>query len=301
MISPARANASDGDRPSAPTSSRPPTAITGTIDTTVSTGTTATKGTTLLTSPAPAGWPTVLPPSARADLPRGIPQEPTDPPSGGRLGGALVRPSGAVLPGAAPGAPDCSLTPCVALTFDDGPGPSTERLLDMLARDRVPATFFVIGRQIAGQEALLARMVRDGHVVGNHTWSHPSLARITPEATRDQVGATDAAILAATGVRPSVMRPPYGAMSPTATQVGQAVILWDVDTLDWKYRVSSSVTERALAGARSGSIVLMHDIHPSTVDAVPAIVAGLRARGYTLVTVPQLLGQMRAGAVYTRR
>jgi peptidoglycan/xylan/chitin deacetylase (PgdA/CDA1 family) len=249
---------------------------------------------------APVGtWPPVLPGSARADLPSGIPADDAAPSP--PVAAPIDVPAGAALPGAMPEAPDCARLACVALTFDDGPGPSTGRLLDLLARDRAPATFFVIGRQINGNEALLARMMRDGHVVGNHTWSHPDLSRTSPDKTHAQSAATDAAITAATGQRPTVMRPPYGAMSPTVTQLGEAVILWDVDTLDWKYRVSSSVTQRALAGARSGSIVLMHDIHPSTVEAVPAIIAGLRARGFTLVTVPQLLGQVRAGAVYTRR
>lgn len=247
---------------------------------------------------APTGqWPIELPESARADLAGGIPTRLSQPPA---VAGATPAPAQAPPAGANAG-PDCAVLACVALTFDDGPGPFTGRLLDDLGRAGVPATFFVIGAQVRGQEAMLARMVREGHTVGNHTWSHPNLARLGLQATQAQVAATDAAIRAATGVQPTIIRPPYGAMSAAVRQVGQAVILWDVDTLDWKIRSAPSVTQRALAGVRSGSIILMHDIHPSTVAAVPDIIAGLTARGYTLVTVPQLLGQAQPGAVYTRR
>ncbi len=97
------------------------------------------------------------------------------------------------------------------------------------------------------------------------------------------------------------MRPPYGSYAPQTTTLGQSIILWDVDTEDWKNRSAAVTTNRALATVRSGSIILMHDIHASTVEAVPGIVAALKARGFTLVTIPQLLGSTTPGKVYTRR
>lgn len=206
---------------------------------------------------------------------------------------------------AAAAAPDCAALACVALTFDDGPGPDTGRLLDELAARGVHATFFVVGRQIAREPGAVAREVAEGHVVGNHTWDHAMLPGLSDEAVAAELDSTSQAIVAEGAPAPTLARPPYGSLSPSVTQAfggrGMAAVLWDVDTEDWKNRDAGVTTERALAGAHPGAIILMHDIHPSTVDAVPGLVDALRARGFTLVTVAQLLGAPGAGAVYAHR
>ncbi len=205
------------------------------------------------------------------------------------------------VPAPAPGAVDCSAAKCVALTFDDGPAGHTSRLLDTLESTGTPATFFVLGQQVRTHPGLITRMVRLGMTVANHTWDHRDMRRLSLAEARDEVQQTEAA-LRALGVPPSgLLRPPYGALNADTRTLGMALVLWDVDTLDWQNRNAQTTTDKALAQVRSGSIILMHDIHPSSVDAVPGLIRALRERGYTLVTVPQLLGATTAGAVYSRR
>jgi peptidoglycan/xylan/chitin deacetylase (PgdA/CDA1 family) len=191
---------------------------------------------------------------------------------------------------------------CVALTFDDGPGKYTAQLLDELAAARAPATFFLVGRNVAKYPDLVAREVADGHAVGNHSWDHHSLVTLPPDAVAAELDQTTAAIQAAAGVGTTLVRPPYGATNDQVAAAlaarGDAAIMWSVDTEDWKNRDVALTTQRALAGAAPGSIILMHDIHPTTVQAVPGIIDQLRAAGYTLVTVPQLLGAITPGQTY---
>jgi peptidoglycan/xylan/chitin deacetylase (PgdA/CDA1 family) len=202
----------------------------------------------------------------------------------------------------APPAPDCSVLRCVALTFDDGPGPYTAALLDELAARGAPATFFVVGRNVARYPDLVAREVAAGHAVGNHSWDHHDLTTLPPDGVAGELDQTSAAILAAAGVGTALVRPPYGATSDQVTAAlaarGDAAIFWSVDTEDWKNRNVGLTTRRALAGAAPGAIILMHDIHPTTVQAVPGIIDALRAAGYTLVTVPQILPGMTGGGSY---
>ena len=198
---------------------------------------------------------------------------------------------------------DCNEKKCIALTFDDGPAAGTIRLLDILAKEDARATFFLVGSQVAGREQTVQRMVAEGHIVGNHTWQHLQL----PEKSRKEVGAqidrTTDAIVAAGAPHPTLLRPPYGALSEEVGEEiagrGYATVLWDVDTLDWETRNTKKTVKNALADARPGGIILMHDIHPETVKAVPQIIEELREDGYTLVTVPELFGgEMTVGGVY---
>ena len=226
---------------------------------------------------------------------------PTEPAAPVPVATAPVAPS----PPASVPSPDCAVVACVALTFDDGPGPDTPRLLDELAARGASATFFVVGRQIAREPGVVAREAAAGHAVGNHTWDHVDLTRLSPAAAATELDSTGQAIVAAGGPAPTLARPPYGSVSGLVRQTysdrGLVGVLWDVDTEDWKNRDAAITTQRALAGAHPGAIILMHDIWPSTVDAVPAIVDGLRARGLTLVTVPQLLTAPVAGRMYAHR
>lgn len=183
----------------------------------------------------------------------------------------------------------------VALTFDDGPaGTLTTRTLDILARYNAKGTFFVQGVNIAGSENILRRMVRDGHEVANHSWNHAYLSKVSRDRVEQQLVSCNRAIERACGVRPTVMRPPGGFTNMplakwTQEKFGLRTIMWSVDTNDWKKPGAAAIARRAIDGARNGSIILVHDIHPSTVDAVEAMVRGLQGRGFELVTVSELL------------
>ena len=218
-------------------------------------------------------------------------------------------PSSPVTPPAAQtvsaGPPDCAKLKCVALTMDDGPVPGTAHVLDLLKRKDVRATFFVLGQLARQRPTLLRRMIAEGHVVGNHSWNHPEFFGKSAKMIRGQLTHTDAAIHRATGHDPVLMRPPYGEVTAkvrkTARTLGEAVVLWGVDPLDWKDRKASTVAHRVVTQARRGSIILTHDSLKTTRAAYGDIIDGLRARGFTLVTVPELFGgRMSAGRVYLR-
>jgi peptidoglycan/xylan/chitin deacetylase (PgdA/CDA1 family) len=186
--------------------------------------------------------------------------------------------------------------PYIAMTFDDGPhGVNTPRLLDMLKQRGIKATFFMCGECVAQFPQIVKRIVDEGHEIGNHSWSHPQLSKMGEESVTDQLQRTHDAIKQAGGIEPKLMRPPYGAF--TANQRswanhkwGYKIILWDVDPLDWKVRNAEHVEHEILAHTVAGSIVLSHDIHKTTVDAMPATLDGLIAKGFKFVTVSELLG-----------
>lgn len=202
-------------------------------------------------------------------------------------------------PPAPPAPPDCAVLACVALTFDDGPGPETGRLLDLLAERGVHATFFVLGGNANAHPDLVAREVAEGHVVGNHTWGHPQLTNLADADVDSEVVRTRDAVTAITGYTPTLVRPPYGAADARVMgrlgALGSPAILWNIDTEDWRNKDVGITTQRAVEGVTPGSIILMHDIHPTTIDAVPGIVDALRAQGFTLVTVPELFGDQPPG------
>ena len=189
--------------------------------------------------------------------------------------------------------------PYIAMTFDDGPhGTLTPKLLDLLAARKIKATFFVVGQCAAEFPAIVARAAREGHEIANHSWSHPNLGKMSDEAVKRELQKTDDAIKAATGTRPTLMRPPYGSI--TARQkawihetFGYRIIIWDVDPLDWKRPGPSVVTHRILNETRSGSIILSHDIHPPTIEAMPETFEQLQAKGFKFVTVSELLAMAR--------
>jgi len=185
----------------------------------------------------------------------------------------------------------------VALTFDDGPSSFTRGILASLRAGHARATFFQIGQQVPGQGAIERAILAGGNALGDHSWSHPDLSRGGAFA-RDQLYRTKKAIITTSGgYVPCVFRPPYGATSGALVSVGTGLgmksILWDVDTNDWKLPGTSAIISRAVGGAHAGSIILMHDgggPRGGTAAAVPAIIRGLRAKGYGFATVPELLG-----------
>lgn len=194
---------------------------------------------------------------------------------------------------------------CVAITFDDGPHGDTNRLLDTLDRKQVHASFFVVGTNANANPAILRRMRDVGHTIGNHTYNHPELPKLSDAAIGAQLDDTSAAIQRATGSAPHWMRPPYGSYDPrVAAAAGSrdmSVVIWDVDTADWQHRDSQRTCRVAVDQARAGSVVLMHDIHPSTVDAAGCVIDGLRAKGLRPASLDEMVKNREAGHVYTRR
>ena len=189
--------------------------------------------------------------------------------------------------------------PYIAMTFDDGPNEKlTPQLLDLLAAHHIKATFFVIGKNAVDHPEVLQRAVREGHEIGNHSWSHPNFGKMSDENVRRELKKTDDAITSACGVRPTLMRPPYGSITPHEKRwihddFGYRIILWDVDPLDWKRPGPEVVARRIVKETRSGSIVLSHDIHPGTIEAMPETLSELEAKGFKFVTVSELIAMAR--------
>ena len=190
----------------------------------------------------------------------------------------------------------------IALTFDDGPGPYTAHLLDVLDQYGAKATFFLIGSKVSSQANVVRSIHARGHQLGNHSWSHPELPKLPVNQIAGEIDRTNDAIKQATGVTPAILRPPYGAVNGVVLEQlrlrGMSSILWSVDTRDWADRNSDIVCSRAVAGARPGAVILMHDIHQTSVSAVPCILSALKQQGYSFVTVQGLLGNMAPGAGY---
>jgi peptidoglycan/xylan/chitin deacetylase (PgdA/CDA1 family) len=201
---------------------------------------------------------------------------------------------------------DCAQVKCVALTFDDGPTPYTDRLLSILTANKAKATFFEIGNKVAANPAGAKRVVEAGMELGNHTWEHPNMTTLPLEDVPSQLSRANDAIAAATGVTPKLWRPPGGLTNATvneqAGKVGLAGILWDVIPYDW-INDSNTAASRLLlmSQIKPGSVVLLHDTYSSTVDIVEQFIPVLKANDYHFVTVTQLLGQRAPGSVYGSR
>ena len=183
----------------------------------------------------------------------------------------------------------------IAITFDDGPHPrNTPRLLDMLAKRNIKATFYVIGRSVDLHPGVLRRTVAEGHEIGNHSHTHRLLSKLGDTEVRKEMQRCQDAVGRAAGVRPRTMRPPYGGLLQRQRQLihdefDYPTILWSVDPLDWKRPGPSVVASRILSATTAGGIVLAHDLHSQTVDAMPATLDGLLKRGFKFVTVSQLI------------
>lgn len=194
-----------------------------------------------------------------------------------------------------------SARPMIALTFDDGPSSeNTPRVLSYLESVGGKATFFMVGNRVAPNAGLLQRMVADGCEVGNHTWGHETLTKLSNEQIINTLNAANDAIQAACGVRPIVMRPPGGAYNDNVLanvgNLGMSAYYWSVDTRDWKTRNAQATIDHVLANAKDGDIILMHDIHSATADACAVLIPELVNRGFQLVTVSEL-ASYRGGGV----
>ncbi|MEU3710391.1 polysaccharide deacetylase family protein [Streptomyces catenulae] len=200
---------------------------------------------------------------------------------------------------------DCRKAKCVALTFDAGPSENTDRLLDILKKEQAHATFFMLGKNhIAERPAEVKRIDREGHELANHTWSHQILTEATPAQIRSQLSRVQKAVHDLTGKTPTLMRPPQGRtdekVAEVSKELGLAEVLWSVTAKDYQTNDSKLITERVLDQTEQDGIILLHDIYPGTVPAVPGILKELKHRGFTLVTVSQLLAPAKPepGMVY---
>lgn len=182
--------------------------------------------------------------------------------------------------------------PMVAVTYDDGPGMESEdRILNCLQANYCVATFFYQGYRISGHEDKIKRAYDMGCEIGNHTWNHPVLTKQTPEQVAAQITNTNNAIYAACGAYPTLFRPSYGSTNETINAIsGLPVIMWGVDTLDWKSRNGEAVFNLVTgSGNLDGKIILLHSIHDSTADATELLIPWLQSQGYQLVTVTELV------------
>ena len=191
--------------------------------------------------------------------------------------------------------------PMVAITFDDGPGRYTDAVISILEKYNVRATFFVQGKNVAGYKTVMQRAVALGNEIGNHTWSHVNLSASSVSTISSQISSTNTAIYNATGVYPKLYRPPYGAYNSTVlNSVNMPAIMWSVDTLDWKTRNPAKTLESVRKSTQDGGIILMHDIHQPTYEAVERVVKHLLMNNFQLVTVSELIEHRQGSAVSGR-
>ena len=183
------------------------------------------------------------------------------------------------------------IPPEIALTFDDGPHPVyTKKLLDGLRKRGVKATFFLIGENIEGNEELVKQMAEDGHLIGNHTYSHIQLTFGNRETFREELVKTNEILENITGEKVSFVRPPYGSWDKGFEQeLNMFPVLWTIDPLDWCSQSSTNVEKRILSKARENAIILLHDEYASSIEAALFIVDELQSQGYVFVTVEEIM------------
>lgn len=177
----------------------------------------------------------------------------------------------------------------VALTFDDGPNYNTNKILDVLNKYHVPATFFVLGSKIKGNEYILKKMKNSGMEIGNHTYNHLLLTKYKEDKIKKEITDTNNLIFEIIGKEPKLFRPSYGSFNKKIKNISEMpIIIWDIDTLDWKYHNSKKITSRVVNKVKDGDIVLMHDIYSATANALDNIIPMLANKGYSFVTVSDL-------------
>lgn len=186
------------------------------------------------------------------------------------------------------GHPNCAVLKCVALTYDDGPTQYTGDVLDALSAGRARATFYVMGRRASKNPKALQRMVREGHELGNHSYTHPPFVRLTNDEIAEEFKRSDAVFVKAVGRKPATFRPPYGSFNARVlAQLDRPAITWDVDTLDWLHKNPSKMITAVKEQVQPGSIILMHDTHPAAVQATPESFGHSNRRGTVLSPSPR--------------
>lgn len=183
--------------------------------------------------------------------------------------------------------------PMIALTFDDGPSSYTDRLLDIFAQHGGKGTFFMVGRYVGSFPDTVRRMAEEGHDLANHSWSHKDLTKLNTAAITKEIMDGRNKILEISGVETKLVRLPYGSTNKTVRAVAEetesTLVRWSVDPQDWKFRDADTVYNAVMDRVKDGSVVLVHDIHPTTVDAMERLIPDLQAAGYQLVTVTELI------------
>ena len=179
----------------------------------------------------------------------------------------------------------------VAITLDDGPhATNTQKILDILDAHNAKATFFMLGQNVVNNEEVVKNVYKRGNEIGIHTWDHKQLTKLSQDEIVSQVERTSDAIYKIIGKRPKLVRPPYGAINDTVkNSINYSLILWNIDSLDWKSRDEKQIVPLVMNSVQDGDIILLHDIHSTTVPAVEKIVSQLEEQGYQMVTVSQLL------------
>lgn len=179
----------------------------------------------------------------------------------------------------------------IAITFDDGPSPyNTYEIINILEEYNVHATFFMLGQNVQAYPEVVKRVYETGNEVANHSWNHPQLTKLSAESIAKQINDTSDAIYNITGERPKLVRPPYGAMNDTVkSTIQETLILWNIDSLDWKTKDQNQIVPLVMSDVEDGDIILLHDIHPTTTPAVRRIVEQLLAQDYQIITVSQML------------
>lgn len=183
----------------------------------------------------------------------------------------------------------------IALTFDDGPAPGTNRLLDILEKEDVKVTFFMVGYTMDNYQDVMKRMAKDGHQLASHTYDHPNLTKLSNSELRYQIDTTTTKIKTITGVDINALRPPYGAHNESVRNaINMPVIMWSLDSRDWEAKDADIVYNRIVSEVKDGDIILLHDLHQTSIDAAARVIPELKSRGYTFVTVEELI-KLREG------
>ena len=192
----------------------------------------------------------------------------------------------------------------VALTFDDGPNYNTTRVLDILEKYGIKATFFILGCNIKGNEKIIERMDKLGMEIGNHMYSHKLLTKLSNDTIKEEVKKVDSLVFDIIERYPTLIRPSYGTVNKRIKKVmNRPIVIWNVDTLDWKYHNSKKIAARVMRDVDDGDIILMHDIYRATANSLEKVIPELLEEGYQFVTVSELLYykgvEMKAGNVYS--
>lgn len=197
---------------------------------------------------------------------------------------------------------NCKKVKCVALTFDDGPSIYTKQILATLKAKDVKATFFMWGKMVSNSPKIAKQVAKEGHEIGNHAWSHRLLNKLGSAEINREITRSADMIYKHTGVKTNLFRPPYGAFNANVTasaqKTGNSMVLWDVDTVDWKTKRTAKTVKSAVNDSKRGSIILVHDVYATTADAVAGIIDGLHDKGFTFVTVSELIGKPSPGEKY---
>lgn len=177
----------------------------------------------------------------------------------------------------------------IALTFDDGPSKYTEEILNILKKNDCNATFFVLGNKVSIYSDLLIESINNGNEIGNHSYNHKWMIKLNEKDLENQISKTQDIIKEYTGYTPKLIRPTYGSLNDKIKKISSLdIVLWNVDTLDWKYKNPNKIVENATKKLKDGNIILMHDTHKQTLEALPKILEIIQKNGYTCVTISEL-------------